>query len=478
MTTVIAVTIDVGAHSQYPRVETLRLEHDQDPVTAAAPRQYSRLATIASAPRRALVNTFPALRVPNYRLYVTSQLLTNPGGWMQRIAQDWLILQLSGNVALVGLTVTLQLGPMLLFGLFGGMLADRYNKRVILMITQSIFAGAALTLGVLVLTGLVQPWHILLSAFVLGLATVPDNPARQAFVVEIAGGDNLRTAISLNSTVFQLGALVGPAIAGVSIAAIGEGPAFLLNAAAGFIAVTLLAKMDPSQLRTAPKAEREPGQLRAGLRYVKDRPVILWTVVLIGFVALTGINLATVLTAYADDVFGSGAGGLGMLNACVALGAVIGSIASARRVKVGLRQLVYLALTLGTLQVVASLMQIQVLFMIVLVAVGATSLYYSTGGNTLIQMNVSPTMRGRVMAVYIMVFFGAQAASGSLIGFVADHLGAQTAMVVTGLGPLLGAAVVGTILAYSRGLRPTLILRDRPGRGFVYVRPREVSRAA
>lgn len=447
-------------------------------MTVAAPRPHTRLTALSSAPRRGLLRTFPALRESNYRLYVASQLLTNPAGWMQRIAQDWLILQLSGNVALVGLTVTLQLGPMLLFGLWGGVLADRYNKRAILMITQSIFAASALALGVLVVTGLVQPWHILVSALLLGLATVPDNPARQSFVVEVAGGDNLRNAISLNSTVFQLGALTGPAIAGVSIAAFGEGPSFLVNAAAGVVAVLLLAKMNPAKLSAPPRASRERGQLRAGLQHVGERPEILWTVVLVGMVALTGINLATVLSAYADSVFASGAGGYGLLSAAVALGAVIGSVASARRMQVGLRQLVYLAVALGLLQVIAALMPTEALFVPVLVAVGAVSLYYLTGGNTLIQTTVAPSMRGRVMAVYIMVFFGAQAVAGSLIGFVADHAGAQMAMVVTGLGPLLGAAVVGTILAHRRGLRPRLILHDRPGRGFVYVRPRDLHRAA
>lgn len=442
-------------------------------MTVAARPRTTPLHPLTAA-RRGVLGTFPALRERNYRLYVTSQLLTNPAGWMQRIAQDWLILQLSGNVALVGLTVTLQLGPMLLFGLWGGMLADRYSKRAILMITQSLFALSALAVGVLVLTGLIQPWHILLSAFVLGLATVADNPARQSFVVEVAGGDNLRNAISLNSTVFQIGALVGPAIAGISIVAIGEGPSFVVNAAAGVVAVLLLVRMNPAALRPSTPVARERGQLRAGLTYVRRTPEILWTVVLIGFVALTGINLATVLTVYADVVFDSGASGYAMLSACVAIGAVLGSLASARRVRVGLRQLVYLALALGALQLLASTMAVQVAFALNLVVVGAVSLYYLTGGNTLIQTTVEPTMRGRVMAIYIMVFFGAQAASGVLIGLVADHVGAQAAMMATAAGPIVGAGVVGLLLAWRRDLRPRLILHDRPGRGVLYVRPRQV----
>lgn len=447
-------------------------------VTAARRLPSRIIRPVASAPRRAALSTFPALRVPNYRLYVGSQVLTNTCGWMQRIAQDWLILQLTGNVALVGLTVALQLGPMLVLGLWGGMLADRYDKRKILTVTQSVFALSALTLGVLTVTGLVQPWHILASALLLGLATAADNPARQAFVPEVAGGEHLRNAISLNSTVFQSGALIGPALAGASIAAIGEGPSFLVNAAACATAVVLLGRMNAATLRPGPRIERARGQLREGLRYVGRTPEILWTVVLIGFVGLTGINLATVLAAYADTVFDAGAGGYGLLTSSVAAGAVIGSIASTRRVRVGLRQLVYLALALGVLQMVAAAVAVQAVLSICLVAIGAVSLYYLTGGNTLIQMTVQPAMRGRVMAVYIMVFFGAQAASGLIVGAVADHAGAHVAMVVVGGGPVLGALVVGTCLALRRGLRPRVIVHDRPGRGFVYVRPRRERVAA
>ncbi|ACQ80725.1 major facilitator superfamily MFS_1 [Beutenbergia cavernae DSM 12333] len=413
-----------------------------------------------------------SLKVRNYRLYVISQLLTNPCGWMQRVAQDWLILSLTGSVAMVGLTVTLQLGPMLLFGLWGGVIADRYNKRVILMITQSLFALSALVLGVLTLTGHIQPWHILVSAGFLGLATVVDNPARQAFVVEVAGPEHLRNAISINSTVFQLGGLAGPALAGVAIAAVGEGWAFVVNSMAGAVAVSLLAAMHPTELRLAPRVERARGQLREGLRYVKGKPEILWAVVLVGFVAVSGINLATVLAAYADDVFDIGAGGYGLLNSCVAIGAVLGALASTRRVNLRLRHLVATAAVLGVLEIVAASLGSVWVFAPALIAVGAASLLYLTGGNTLVQTAVAPQMRGRVMALYILVLFGAQAASGTLIGAIATAFGAHAAMFACGLGPLLGAVVVGIVLARRGKLVPRVILHDRPGRGIVYVVPR------
>ncbi|TDE02601.1 MFS transporter [Jiangella asiatica] len=417
-------------------------------------------------------DTFASLRVRNYRLYVTSQVLTNTCGWMQRVAQDWLVLSLTGNVAWVGLTVTLQLAPMLVFGLWGGVIADRFDKRKLLMVTQSLFACSALTLGVLTLTGAIRPWHILVSATFLGLATVVDNPARQAFVPEVAGHQHLRNAISINSTVFQLGALVGPALAGAGIALVGEGWAFVVNSAAGITAVGLLLMMRAAELSPAPAIARGRGQLREGLRYVGGKPEILWSVVLVGFVAVTGINLATVLAAYADDVFDIGSGGYGLLNSCLATGAVIGALASTRRRTLRLRTLVYTAGVLGLLQVITGLIGSLVAFSVLLVAVGAASLLYLTGGNTMVQTAVATTMRGRVMALYILVLFGAQAASGTLIGWIAHTHGAHVAMMASGCGPLLGALIVGTVLARRGRLAPRVILRDRPGRGVVYVLPR------
>src|SRR5690625_1368779 len=208
-------------------------DHPESSIPATPPRS-------PKSPKSSFLGTtFASLRVRNYRLYVLSQVLTNTGGWMQRITQDWLMLQLTGSVAMVGLTVTLQLGPMLWFGLWGGVLADRFDKHRLLMITQSMFGLSALTMAVLVLTGAVEPWHILASASFLGLATVVDNPARQAFVPEVAGQAHLPNAISINSTVFQIGHLVGPALAGVSIAAVGSGWSFLVNAVACTSAVGL-----------------------------------------------------------------------------------------------------------------------------------------------------------------------------------------------------------------------------------------------
>jgi MFS family permease len=404
-------------------------------------------AAAAAATPRPRNATLAALGVRNFRLYVASQVLTNTGGWAARVAQDWLVLSLTGSAALVGLTVTLQFVPMLLLGLVGGVVADRYPRRRVLMVTQTVFGLSTLAIGVLALSGHVQAWHVLLAAFVSGLATVFDNPARQAFVHEIAGPQHLRQAISVNSAVFQLGGLVGPAVAGGLIAAVGEGWTFLVNGAACFVAVSLLAVMRASELTATPVVARAKGQLREGLAYVRRSPRILWSVVLVGFVAVTGVNMATVLAAYTDQVFRTDAGGYALLTSMLAVGALGGALLSTRRRGSRITHLVLLAAGIGVLQLLAAAAPSRPLFIAVLIGTGVVTLLYLTGSNTLVQTTVAPHLRGRVMALYVLVLLGAQAVSGTLIGWICEHLGARTGMVACGVGPLLGALVVGLALA-------------------------------
>jgi MFS family permease len=414
-------------------------------------------AAAPAAPRRRNA-TLAALGVRNFRLYVSSQVLTNTCGWAARVAQDWLVLSLTGSAALVGLTVTLQFLPMLLLGLVGGVVADRYPRRLVLMVTQTVFGLSTLALAVLALTGQVQAWHVLVAALVSGLATVFDNPARQAFVHEVAGPQHLRQAISVNSAVFQLGGLVGPAVAGGLIAAVGEGWTFLLNAVACLAAVLLLAAMRTGELTAAPVVARARGQLREGLAYVRRSPRILWSVVLVGFVAVTGVNMATVLAAFTDQVFVADAGGYALLTSMLAVGALGGALLSTRRRSSRITHLVLLAAGIGVLQVVAALAPTRPVFIALLIGTGLVTLLYLTGSNTLVQTTVAPHVRGRVMALYVLVLLGAQAVSGTLIGWVCEHVGARAGMVACGVGPLLGAAVVGLALARrsDSGVRGTV----------------------
>lgn len=415
-----------------------------------------------SAPTRPLVpsrrmplrDSFGPLQVRNYRLYVLSQILTNTGGWAARVAQDWLMLTLTGSTAMVGLTVALQFAPMVAFGLLGGVVADRLNRRLVLMVTQTVFGISTGTVGLLTLSHHIAAWHILAAALLSGTATVFDNPARQAFVHEVAGPTNLRQAISLNSAVFQLGALVGPAVAGGLISAFGNGWAFVVNAVACLAAVGLLGAMRPEELTPAPAVPRAKGQLREGLAYVRRTPTILWPVVLIGFVAITGVNMATVLASYTDTVFRNGSSGYALLTSMLGLGAVTGALASTRRRRVRLRQLVLLAALMGVAQLVLASLSSHGPFLVVLAALGTVMLLYITGGNTLVQTTVAGELRGRIMALYMLTSLGAQGASGLVIGWVSERAGAHVAMAVCAAGPLLGALVVGIGVARTSGLRP------------------------
>ncbi len=246
---------------------------------------------------------FSSLRIRNYRLFFLGQVVSNIGTWMQRIAQDWLVLSLTGSSAAVGITTALQFLPMLLFGLYGGVLVDRLRKRPTLMVTQTAMALTSIALAVLTLTGLVQVWHIYVAALALGLATVVDNPARQSFVSELVGPGQLQNAVSLNSANFQSARLVGPAVAGLLITGVGTGWAFLLNGLSFVAPLTGLLLMRARELHPVERAPRGKGQLREGLRYVAGRPDLLWPIVLVGFMGTFAFNFPVYLSAFADDVF-------------------------------------------------------------------------------------------------------------------------------------------------------------------------------
>jgi MFS family permease len=251
---------------------------------------------------------FSSLRIRNYRLFFVGQVVSNIGTWMQRIAQDWLVLSLTGSATAVGFTTALQFLPMLLFGLYGGVLVDRLPKRRALLFTQTAMALTGVALAVLTLSGHVQVWHVYLAAFAVGLATVVDNPARQSFVSEMVGPDQLQNAVSLNSANFQSARLIGPAVAGLMITGVGTGWAFLFNGLSFVATIGGLLLMRARELHVVERSPRGKGQLREGLRYVAGRPDLTWTIVLVGFIGTFGFNFPVYLSAFADDVFHAGAG--------------------------------------------------------------------------------------------------------------------------------------------------------------------------
>jgi MFS family permease len=407
-------------------------------------------------------HTLIALSVRNYRVFAVSNIVAMTAVWMQRVAQDWLVLQLSGSVTAVGVTVALQFAPALLFGLLGGVIVDRYSKRTLLMITQSISVLTSVTLCVLALTGTVQVWHIYLVAVVLGFVTVVDNPARQVFAGELVGPRYLRNAISLNSSMFQLGGIIGPAISGVLLVAVGAGWSFGINALACVFTVVNLARLRKSELFVAPAAPRSKGQLREGVRYVRSKPAILWTIVTLAILAVFGQNLPVILTAYANNVFDVGAGGYGLFNTLVAVGALAGALLSTRRRTVRLRTVVIAAAAYGILQALCGLMPSEYLFGSALVLVGFGWLLFVTCANALVQMSSNVAVRGRVMALYVLVLLGGQSVGGPLMGWVVESFGPHVGMVLSGGIPAVAAMAIGVGLARSAHLRLRFSLhRDR-----------------
>jgi MFS family permease len=405
--------------------------------------------------------TFISLRVPNYRRFAASNLVANTAVWMQRIAMDWLVLQLSGSVAAVGVTVFMQFTPMLVFGLYGGVIADRYSKQKLLIITQSMAAALAAILAVLTLTGVTEVWHVYVISFLLGMVTVVDNPSRQVFVNELVGPKYLRNAISLNSSIFQLGGLIGPAVGGILITAVGGGWSFAINAVACLAVVASLCSLRRSELHASPAAPRAKGQLAEGMRYVRGKPVIFWTVVMVAIIAVFAFNMPVFLAAYANNVYDVGAQGYGLFNSLVAAGALVGALASTRRTSIRLSMVVGTAAALGVVQAVAGFAPSEFAFGALLIGIGVANLLFITGANSLVQMSSNVQIRGRVISLYILVLLGGQALGGPLMGWIVEAWGPHIAMMISGLVPALAAVVIAILIARSASLRLSIGLRGR-----------------
>ncbi len=430
------------------------------PALAALPPAATQPIAVVSE-RLPWRHTFISLRVPNFRLFAIGHLIAVTALWMQRIAQDWLVLQLTGSVAAVGVTVALQFLPSLFLGPWAGMIADRFAKRRILIGCQLAAAVLAAALAVLALGQWIEAWHVYAIALTLGLVTVLDQPARQVFVHELVGPEHLRNAISVNSTTFQLGGLIGPAIAGLLLTAVGAGWAFAANAVACCSTVAMLLTLRKDQLHISAPAPKRKGMLREGLDYALSKPTIYWPWLMAGVVAVFAMSLPVLLAAFADRVYGIGAGGYGLLNTLVALGALVGAVASARRRALRLRAVVLGAGMYGLMLALAALAPSLVWFGAAMVLAGFWCLMFLTAANQLVQVSSNMSIRGRVMSLYIMVLIGGQAIGGPLMGLLAEHADPRTAILVSGSGPVLAAAAVGVILARRGQLMLKVDLRDR-----------------
>lgn len=436
--------------------------------SAPAPQSAHDSTTGSTKDRSTGGGTFSSLKIRNYRLFATGAVVSNVGTWMSRITQDWLVLSLTGSSAAVGITTALQFLPMLLFGLYGGVIADRYPKRQLLLVTQAAMGLCGLALAVLTISGHVQVWHVYLIAFLLGMVTVVDNPSRQSFVSEMVGPTQLRNAVSLNSANFQSARLIGPAVAGVLITTVGSGYAFLLNGLSFLAPLTGLLLMRQSELFKVERVPRGKGQLREGLRYVRGKPELIGPIVLVGFIGTFGFNFPIWLTAFAHQVFHGGAGLYSFFNILMAVGSLGAALLAARRRSSRLRLLILAGVGFGLLEVLVSFAPSVWLFSLLLLPIGMLGMTTNISANTSVQMAADPTMRGRVMSLYMMVFVGGTPVGGPLLGWVTDTYGARAGFATGGAVSLLAAAAIGLILTRVVGVRPRLCLRDgRPRVDFV-----------
>lgn len=388
--------------------------------------------------------TFRSLRNPNYRRYAAGGVVSNTGTWMQRVAQDWLVLQLTANSGVaIGITTGLQFLPFLLLSPLAGLIADRIPKRRLLQLTNLGMAVPALVLGLLAVTGTAQIWHVYVLALVLGVASAFDAPARQSFVSEIVDTDDLSNAVGLNSASFNAARLVGPAMAGVAIAALGGGVVatgwvILVNAASYAAPILTLRSLDERTLHSPDVVLREPGQIRAGVRYVLGRPDLMLIMAVVFFAGTFGLNFQLTSALMATEVFGKGATEYGLLGTFLAVGSLTGSLVAARRVRVGHRLVIVAALSFAALEIVAAFMPTYLTFALMTPLLGLSALTMITAANTFVQLRTDPGMRGRVMALYMMIFIGGTPFGAPLIGWIGEVAGARWTLLVGGSMTALG----------------------------------------
>jgi len=404
--------------------------------------------TLAEAATR---RTFRSLRVRNYRLFFFGQLVSVSGTWMQQVAQDWLVLRLTNEPLPLGITTALQFTPILALGAWAGVVADRLDKRRLLLATQAAMAALALVLGVLTATGAIRLWMVYLLALLLGFATAFDMPTRQAFVSEMVGPGQVVNAIGLNSAVFNSARVIGPAAAGVVIATVGIATAFLVNAVSFLAVIGGLLAMDPARLHRGPPVQRASGQIRAGLRYVWTTPVLRSTIALVAVVGTLGLNFRVALPLLARFTFGGDATVYGALASIMAAGSVVGALAAARRSRPSPALLLGSVAVFGVLSVAAAAAPTLALEMVVLAPLGLASIAFLATANSTVQLGSSPELRGRVMALYGLVFLGSTPLGGLLSGWMADRFGPRSIMLLAGVSSLAAAGVAAVLMRHRRG---------------------------
>lgn len=378
--------------------------------------------------------------------------MSNVGTWMQRVAQDWLVLTIPGNGgAALGITTGLQFLPILLLSPYAGVVADRFPKRRLLQVTQATMALASLALGVIAVLGVAETWHVYLIAFAFGIGAAFDAPARQAFVSEMVGPDDVTNAVGLNSAAFNTARIVGPALAGVLIGLFGGGMeatgwVILVNAVSYAAVIWQLERMDTRTLHSPKPVGRRPGMLLEGLRYLRGQPKMLMILVLVFFAGTFGMNFQMTSALMATEVYGKGASEFGILGSALAVGSLSGALMAARRPKVRIRLLVFSAAAFGVAEIVAGSLPSYVAFVLFCPLIGLATITLLNSANATLQVESDPELRGRVMAIYMTIVMGGTPVGAPIIGWIGETYGARWTLIVGGVLVLVG--VVLALLVY------------------------------
>jgi MFS family permease len=389
--------------------------------------------------------TFCSLAIRNFRIYAFGQGVSLSGTWMQTIAQGLLVLKLTGSGTAVGLVIALQTLPVLLFGPFGGVIADRFPKRSILYVTQSAAGSLALMLGLLVATSEIQIWMVYVLAFGLGMVNAVDNPTRQTFVLEMVGRDNLANAVSLNSTEINLARVIGPSLAGIFVATVGLSVCFLFNGLSYLAVIYSLTRMRESELQSSPRLPRAKGQFFEALGYVRRTPLLLSTLIMMAIIGTFTYEFTVTLPLFSEFTFNDGASGYAAMSACMGVGAVVGGIVTASRRTSGTWVLFAAAALFGLSVLLVSLAPTLTTALIGLVVVGFFSITFTAIGNVTVQMNSAPEMRGRIMALWTIAFLGSTPIGGPIVGWIGEHIGPRWGLAIGGIAAML-AALLGVWL--------------------------------
>jgi MFS family permease len=374
-----------------------------------------------------------SFRHRNYRILFPANTVSNIGSWAQRIAQDWLVLELTNNNGTyLGLVTAVQFAPVLAFSLHGGKLADRFNKRKVLILTNVVGGAASLALGALVMTDLIALWHVFVLAGILGISTAIDAPVRQSFTTEVVGQTDLPNAVSLNSANFNAGRLVGPAISGGLIAAFGTGPSFIVNGLSYFFVIAALMNLNEKAFFHLDRPKSD-GSIREGIAYAKARPDIYVVMLMVFFLATFGLNFQIFNALMATQEFGLGPASFGLMGTFIAIGSLSGAIGSARlerfrNTKFVIKGGIAFSISIMVLSIIPSYS----LYILWLPICGVTALTTLVSANSIVQTSTDPAIRGRVMGLYLLIFMGGTPFGSPLIGATTDLVGIRPTIVICG----------------------------------------------